>query len=461
MKDKGRKFVLKDVVAPEMDFAKCEVELTVATMNQRKEAVINKMNERNVQALIVYADLEHGSNFEYLVGFLPRFEEALLVLHNSGEAYLVLGNENLNKSSKARIKNIPIHAPHFSLPNQPMDTNETFTEILRKTQIEGKKIGIVGWKNFTSKIEDNKKMFDIPQFIVESLKEICGSDALTNECTLFIGEKGVRRVNNANEIAHYEFGSSLASDCMQDAINNMQVGVSEFEIADKLNRYGQWNSVVTIATFGPRFVNANMYPSSRKLAFGDTVSLTIGYKGGLSSRAGYAVRDECELNNEVMDYVSKVCIPYFNAIVTLLESSRCGISGGEIYDEINDVLPQDDYKWGLCPGHLVADEEWMSSPIYKNSTECLESGMIFQTDIIPQVSGYTGVSVESTYAIADEKLREQIKMEYPELWNRIKKRQEYIREVTGVKIGDEILPMAAALSFYKPLLLGKKALVLE
>ena len=48
--------------------------------------------------MLIYGDLEHGSNFEYLTGFLPRFEEALLAVHQNGTAYLLLCNENLNKS---------------------------------------------------------------------------------------------------------------------------------------------------------------------------------------------------------------------------------------------------------------------------------------------------------------------------------------------------------------------------
>ncbi len=48
------------------------------------------MHQHGYDTLIVYADKEHGGNFEYLTGFIPRFEEALLVLHREGEAVLVL-----------------------------------------------------------------------------------------------------------------------------------------------------------------------------------------------------------------------------------------------------------------------------------------------------------------------------------------------------------------------------------
>lgn len=61
------------------------------------------MQEENFDILVIYADLEHGSNFEYSVGFLPRFEEDFLVMHQDGCNYMLMGNENLNKVEHARI----------------------------------------------------------------------------------------------------------------------------------------------------------------------------------------------------------------------------------------------------------------------------------------------------------------------------------------------------------------------
>ena len=67
----------------------------------------------------------------------------------------------------------------------------------------------------------------------------------------------------------------------------------------------------------------------------------------------------------------------------------------------------------------VADEEWMASPFYKNSKVKIASGMIFQIDIIPSVEGLAGVSAEECVAIADQSLKNELKNEYPELWQRI------------------------------------------
>ena len=85
---------------------------------------------------------------------MPRFEEALLVLHADGKAFLVLGNENYNKAEKARISASAICLSHFSLPDQPMQTKKSVSQILGQICIKDKKtIGLAGWKKFTSSVE--------------------------------------------------------------------------------------------------------------------------------------------------------------------------------------------------------------------------------------------------------------------------------------------------------------------
>ena len=95
---------------------------------------------------------------------------------------------------------------------------------------KAKKIGLVGWKLFTSKIENNQFMYDIPHYIVSALQGIV-SAKFTNATYMFIGENGVRTVNNANEFAHYEFGAALAGNCILNAIREIKEGVSEMEVA--------------------------------------------------------------------------------------------------------------------------------------------------------------------------------------------------------------------------------------
>ena len=140
---------LQRVPRPERETGLQPVILSDETMRERKEKILGKMTEKGLDALVVYADLEHGNNFEYLTGFLPRFEEALLILFRDGTAELLLGNENLNKAPKSRIRASAIHVPYFSLPNQPMYGEKRMEDILRESRLcTARHIGLAGWKLF-------------------------------------------------------------------------------------------------------------------------------------------------------------------------------------------------------------------------------------------------------------------------------------------------------------------------
>lgn len=448
---------LKEVEAPKPEEGLIPVMLSDETMQNQKARLLESMQKDGFDAVVVYADLEHGSNFEYLCGFLPRFEEALLILHANGKAFMVLGNENLNKAGKARIEAVPIHMPHFSLPNQPMQTEKSVAQILASCELEdAEKIGLIGWKNFTSHVEDNHLLFDLPYFLVEALKTVCGKAQFANAAYLLIGENGVRTTNNANEFAHYEYGAALAGNCILKTMDRLKVGKTEMEMAETLAADGQRHSVVTIMATGARFEKANLYPGNKQIQCGDKISITTGFKGGLQSRAGYAVECAEQLPEKEQDYLKAVAIPYFQAVKTWLETIKIGINGNDLYEAVEAVLPKEDYGWTLNPGHLCADEEWMSSPIYPQSEETLQSGMLFQIDIIPSVNGYGGVSCESGILLADEQLRKAIAKEYPAVWERIVKRRAYMQEVLGIRIQEDVLPTSMATAYLRPYLLKKE-----
>lgn len=449
---------LEKVTPPALDEQVLPVAITDERMAARKDRLLAKMQEENLDAVVIYADLEHGGNFEYFTGFVPRFEEALLVIHQNGEAYLVLGNENLNKVPFARISAKAVHLPHFSLPNQPMETSLSVPEILKQTQLDqAETIGLIGWKKFTSQQEDNTALFDLPYFLVEGLKQAAPRACFKNAAYLMIGEAGLRTTNTANEIAHYEFGAMIAGNCILKAMDQLALGKSEMEIGAYLNDFGQTPSVVTIMATGARFEKANLYPTGKKVQLGDRISMTSGYKGGLQSRGGYAVHTSEELPEAEQDYLDRVAKPYFNAVKTWFETITIGMGGATVYEKIEEVLPKADYGWHLNPGHLCADEEWLSSPIYPNSTETIKSGMIFQFDIIPSVPGYSGASCEGGVVLADENLRAAIQQEYPEMWARMQARRNYLIEEIGIALSEEVLPMCNATAYYRPFFLNKDA----
>ncbi|MFV0560966.1 MAG: M24 family metallopeptidase [Enterococcus sp.] len=454
-----RKIRYQKVPLPVLDHVPDFVSLTDATMNERKQRVLDQMKEQNLDTLVIYNDLEHQGNFAYLTGFATRFEEGVLVLHHSGEAYLILGNENLKMVNHARIDAKLLHCPLFSLPNQPLDGELDLTQLFVETGLDEKsRVGIVGWKLFAE-----QQLFDVPHFIVQAIKEIVTQGVVRNATDVFISPVyGVRTRNNVNELAHYEFGSALASDCVLSAIQTIEPGKTEMDVAQKLVAYGQRPTIMPIAATGERFTHAEIWPRAKKIRKGDKFSVTTGFIGGLASRSGYVVNETSELPEGQQDYFEKIAQPYYRAVVAWLETVAIGKTGGDIYQEIEEVLPKETYHWTLNPGHLTAEEEWLSSPITPGSKALLQSGMLLQLDIIPSVAGYAGASCENGIALADETLQAELAETYPALWNRITTRRHYMKEILGIELPDSVLPLSSGVGFYTPYFLAKdQAFIVE
>lgn len=434
------------------------VDISAETMREHFDKVLIRMEQEKLDVLFIYADREHGANFAYLTGFEPRFEEALLVLHKDGRAFYLLGNENLKMAQYSFVPGTVIHTPHFSLPYQPMATDKTLVELIRKAEIlPDMRVGVVGWKLFTGPLELNEKLFDLPAFIIDSIRTIVSIENIYNACGIFLDSgKGLRNRKNANEIAHYEFGAGLASSSVLRALNEIKIGKTEMEIAGLMYGGGQPLTVTTICATGERFTNAVVFPRAKKVKLGDTFSITNGHRGGLSSRAAYIARCRKDLPKDNQDYLEKVVIPYYRAALKWLSMMRIGTLCSEIYQAIEEALPKTEYHWVLNPGHFTDADEWSSSPIYPGSNVRIQSGMMLQMDIIPSVPGYGGVSAEDGIAIADQDLRDELSCMYPETWKRICDRQEYMLRELGIKLPEEVLPMSDTLGYLRPYLLQKE-----
>lgn len=432
------------------------VNRTQETMKEHQQKVLEKMKEKELDVLMVYGDREHGANYAYLTGFETRFEESVLILHSDGTCYLMLGNENLKMCKYSFIKAATVHVPHFSLPNQPMETEKTLDELFGEAGIKnGMKIGIVGWKLFTSKLEDNETFFDMPAFMVDAVRRVNSKGTLVNAADIFLhAEYGVRHVMNANEIAHFEYGAGLASAKILGALNAVAPGKTELELAEMLSVCGQPLSVTTICAFGERFTDAVVFPRNKKAVLGDKLSLTLGLRGGLTSRSAYVAEKREELPEDVQDYVEKVAIPYYRAAVAWYETVGIGVSCDELYKTIDAVLPKKTYGWTLNPGHYTGQDEWTASPVYPDSPVKIQSGMMFQMDIIPSVPGYGGVSAEDGIAIADEALREELKNKYPATWKRMEERRRFMIEELGIKLKEEVLPLSDICGYLRPYVLN-------
>lgn len=432
------------------------VDLTQETMNGHYTGVLERMRDKGLNTLVIYGDREHGANFAYLTGFETRFEESLLILHRDGRNFFVLGNENLKMAAYSFVHGEVIHAPVFSLPNQPMEPDVPFRDLMCAAGItDGTNIGCVGWKLFTSKCVNNDVMFDLPHFVVEAIRDINPNGKVVNACDIFLDpETGLRNIHNANEIAHYEANAGLASARVLEAMNSIAPGKTELEVAQCLNAMGQPISITTICATGERFTNAVVFPRNKAYQPGARFSLTLGLRGGSSSRAGYVAKIRDELPETDRDYVEAMVKPYYRALTTMYENFAVGQKAGDFYDAVDREMPKEVYGWTLNPGHYTDDAEWSASPVWKDSGIVFKSGMMFQTDIIPSVRGHAGVSAEDGVAIADAQLRKEIAETYPDTWRRIQDRRDYMIRELGINLGPDVLPLSDICGYLRPLVLN-------
>ena len=66
-----RNIVLTTVPEPKKDCSS-PILLTDETIEERKQKILTRMHKLYLDKLVIYGEVEHGSNFEYLVGFLYR-----------------------------------------------------------------------------------------------------------------------------------------------------------------------------------------------------------------------------------------------------------------------------------------------------------------------------------------------------------------------------------------------------
>lgn len=443
---------------PDVDLPAVEPRLPDSVYSRRLDAVLAAMKKRALDFLVLHADREHFQNFEYLAGFGPRFEEAILVLAASGHARVLLGNECLSLGASCRIPAETVLFQTLSLPNQPIDRLRDLADVLAECGIaRGMKIGMVGWK-LLSPVHGASDMLDVPHYVARAVEKLAGDNAPVNATDLFIHpEYGVRTVNDADEIAYFEYGAAYASDAVRRLLRELRTGVTEVDLSRMMNSGGMPVSCHTLVLSGERIDLGLVSPTSNPVRLGDRFNCSQGLLGGLTCRTGFAAYGEDDLPAGAKDYLSVVVQPYYATVANWYGKLGVGVAGGDMYDMVQSTYPKEKFGWSLNPGHLVATEEWMSSPIFQGSKIPLRSGMCMQMDIIPVPPKpvYAGANCEDGLAIADEALRADLQARHPAAFARMQKRRAHMEEALGIALKPEILPLSNLAATYRPYMLNK------
>ncbi|HEX3052771.1 MAG TPA: aminopeptidase P family N-terminal domain-containing protein [Aggregatilineaceae bacterium] len=454
---------LADLILPEFGLPTVEPAIPASTYRLRLEALKQRARQEGYEVFVVYADREHFANLTYLTGYDPRFEESLLLINltGNGKPLILVGNEGLGyvRSSPIIDDLEVVLFQSFSLLGQPRTTSQPLADILALAGIKsGTRVGVAGWKHFSQPESATSAMWlEIPSYIVDTLRQITRSPEIVRNANAILmdSSRGLRAINDVDQIAWFEFAGTYSSQALRDVLFGLKPGLTEYE-AFTLTR---WNGIPlschAMLSSGERAFLGMGSPSMNRIQRGDPFTMAFGLWGGLNARAGFVVAAAAELPAGIQDYVEKLVAPYFGAIVAWYERVGIGVTGGDLYDAIHTRIGDPFFGVGLNPGHLIHLDEWLHSPIYKGSTETLQSGMALQVDVIPATgTPYFTTNIEDGLALADENLRAELASRYPDAWARIQARRAFMHEELGITLKPEVLPLSNIPAYLPPFLLA-------
>ena len=418
---------------------------------ERVDRLRERAAERGYDAVVVYADREHSASMSYLTGFDPRFEEALLVVGPGDRPAILAGNECWKLAGAAPLPMRTHLYQDLSLPSQPRDRSRPLGEILRSEGVAaGRRVGLVGWKLFADRAAS-----DVPAFIVDELRAICGPGNVENATDLLIGAAdGLRVINEPEQLALFEYAACHTSQGVRELLFGLEPGMTEQEAVRLLGWNGMPLSCHLMLTSGPRASFGLLSPGDRRVGRGDRFTVAFGVWGALNCRAGFVVGDGGELPAGIGDYVERLVGPYFEAVAEWYGALHIGQTGGVLQEIIDRRLGDPFFGIFLNPGHQLHLDEWVNSPVAPGSPVELRSGMALQVDIIPATgTDYFTTNIEDGVALADESLRGQLAQAYPDAWRRIQARRAFMRDALGIDLHPDVLPFSNIPAYLPPFLL--------
>jgi Xaa-Pro aminopeptidase len=453
-----RRAELVELVLPDFGVPSIEPKLTPETYLNRLER-LRKKCQGTYTHLVVYGDREHFANIQYLTGYDPRFEEALLIVDiDEDQQWMLVGNEGIGYLEASPIKEqlTPILYQPLSLLAQPRDKTRPLKQILNETGINANStVGVAGWKYYSkAETPTPENWIEAPSYMVDTLRSITSD--VTNATHIFMHQtEGLRAVNEPEQLAVMEYAATLTSQAVRNVLYGVKPGMTEYQAVQLMQLNGYPPNVHLMLSTGQRAWIGLPSPSSKIINKGEAFTTAFGLWGALTCRAGWLVSGESQLPPDISDYVERLAAPYFEAAVAWLEKLHIGVTGAELYDSVHNRIGDSFYGVNLNPGHLIGMDEWINSPIYEGSTDRIKPGMALQTDIIPATgTPYFTINIEDGIAVADQHTRNRLMKDYPEAWDRIVARRDYMTEQLNIRLHPETLPLSNLASHLPPFILN-------
>jgi hypothetical protein len=198
-------------------------------------------------------------------------------------------------------------------------------------------------------------------------------------------------------------------------------------------------------------------PSDRRIERGEPLTAAFGVWGALTARAGMVAEEPEELRPDLRAFYPRFATTYYGAVQAWYESLALGRPGGEVVSAVAAATPAEIWTPALNPGHLIHMDEWVSTPFFTGSDIPLASGMALQMDIIPVSAGpFCVANAEDGVVLADESLRAELASRFPEVWQRVQARHQFMWEVLGIELRPEVLPLGNMPGLFPPYFLNPR-----
>ena len=421
-------------------------DISATVYKNRLVLVRERMIVSGFDIMVVYGDREHFATLAWLIGFDPRFEEALLLLDIDGHCLLLVGNECMGYLPDTALNIETELFQAFSLPGQPRETSRSLRAIFDEFGIgKNKRIGCAGWKYFyTELVENHPHAIEIPAYIVDLLRDMSGGITnVVNVNSIFIDPvHGLRIHNEPEQIAFNEYASTVTSEGVLAFLRNLREGVAENELEHYLDSRGLPLTCHRMVSFGEKTRRGLSSASDNCAKLGDSFAVAFGVTGALTCRAGCIARGPSDIPEKSREFYQAFTRNYFDVVAAWYGNVRVGATGGDIYRQVNSIRNDALFDFAVNPGHYIHLDEWVHSPFSPDSEVALRSGMALQMDIIPVSNGpFHYVNTEDGVVLADKSLRDTLALRYPGMWNRIMARRTFMQEAIGIRLDESVLPL--------------------
>ena len=450
-----RKARLKQIALPEFGMPVELPELDADIYRSRLDRLRRRISDAGLGSLVICADREHCANMAWLTGFDPRFEEAVLVLPANGEPVIFAGLENQGVAAASPLKPQTVLYPPMGLMGQDRSKTPVLEDALRNAGLEtGQTIGVAGWKYFGPlEMPDGETWLEIPSYLADTIRRIAGSGGrVVNAGALFMDPgTGLRSRLEIEELARFEFAACHTSEAVKRVVRGTRPGMREFDAASLMQPNGLPLSCHAMFSSGERAWFGLPSPTSKIIERGEAVTTAYGVQGALNCRNGWLAESADDLPENVRDYVEKLAAPYFEAVAAWLENVAIGVTGATLFDTVMNRIGDPFFGVTLNPGHLIHLDEWMHSPVSRNSDTRLGSHMAFQVDIIPATgSPWFTANMEDGIALLDERGRAEFAERWPQARERIQARRSFMQEELGIALHEEVMPFSNLASHLAP-----------